>query len=265
MTGRSDRAVTFDLWHTLVYLEPEEEERYMQEQSELAESLLASADRLAPGSTATRTPAEAFSQVRAEAISAAARGLSIPLRAQFAGAARLAGRVDEGATYVEAVRALVARTPFRRAPQALTTLQELRRRGFGIGVISNTVGEPGWTLRPVMRHLGFEPLVEVWAFSDEHVWTKPSAAIFRWALDRLGVPPERAVHVGDGWVDIEGARRAGLRAGIRFTGLQNYGESYRKYLLAPGRHDAPSPHRLARLEELPSRLERLLPRDDLPG
>jgi putative hydrolase of the HAD superfamily len=257
--------VTFDLWHTLLYLEPQEEEQYMQEQSQLAVSLLASAGALGSDSTATCTPAEAFARVRAEAISAAARGVSIPLRAQFADASRLAGRVDEGTAYVEAVRALVARTPFRRAPQVLTTLQELRRRGFRIGVISNTIGEPGWTLRPVMRRLGFETLLDVWAFSDEHVWTKPSAALFRWALDRLDVPPERAVHVGDGWADIEGARRAGLRAGILFTGLQNYGVSYRQYLLAPERHDAPSPHRLARLEELPSRLERLLPRDGVPG
>jgi FMN phosphatase YigB (HAD superfamily) len=259
MSTPSPGAVTFDLWHTLVYLEPEEEERYMQEQAHLAESILASAEPLARSSTpAECTPAEAFSRVRAEAISAAAMGRSIPLRTQLASASRLAGRVDVGATYVEAVRALVARTPFRRAPQVISTLRELRRERYRIGVISNTIGEPGWTLRPVLRQLGFEPLVDTWAFSDEHASAKPSAAIFRWALARLGTPLGRAVHVGDGWVDIEGARRAGLRAGVLFTGLQNYGESYRQYLRAPGRPNSPASLRISRLEELPPLLHRLL-------
>ncbi|MCI4342389.1 MAG: HAD-IA family hydrolase, partial [Thermoplasmata archaeon] len=200
-----------------------------------------------------------FSRTRTEAIAAAAEGRSIPLAAQFEAASHRAGRHPRAIAYAEAIRRLVARTPFRRAPQVLPTLQELRRRGYRVGVISNTIGEPGWTLRPVLRQLGFDPLVEAWAFSDEHAWTKPSPALFRWALEALRTSPERAVHVGDGWVDIEGARRAGMRAGILFTGLQAYGESYRQYLQAPGHRTPTGGIRLSRLEELPSRVATFLP------
>jgi putative hydrolase of the HAD superfamily len=41
---------------------------------------------------------------------------------------------------------------------------------------------------------------------------KPDARIFRAALDRLGVPAERTVMVGDNLeADIVGARRVGMR------------------------------------------------------
>jgi putative hydrolase of the HAD superfamily len=41
---------------------------------------------------------------------------------------------------------------------------------------------------------------------------KPDPAIFHRALEVLGVPPERAIHVGDtGWADVAGARAAGVR------------------------------------------------------
>ena len=40
---------------------------------------------------------------------------------------------------------------------------------------------------------------------------KPDSAIFEQALQRLGVPPERALHVGDSLhADVGGARRAGI-------------------------------------------------------
>jgi putative hydrolase of the HAD superfamily len=39
---------------------------------------------------------------------------------------------------------------------------------------------------------------------------KPDPAAFLVALERLGVPPERALHVGDGDTDRDGAAAAGL-------------------------------------------------------
>jgi putative hydrolase of the HAD superfamily len=43
-------------------------------------------------------------------------------------------------------------------------------------------------------------------------YEKPDPRIFHVALDKLGVAPERAVHVGDtACADIDGARAAGVR------------------------------------------------------
>jgi putative hydrolase of the HAD superfamily len=39
---------------------------------------------------------------------------------------------------------------------------------------------------------------------------KPDPAIFRLALERLGVSSERTLHVGDSDADEEGARAAGI-------------------------------------------------------
>jgi FMN hydrolase / 5-amino-6-(5-phospho-D-ribitylamino)uracil phosphatase len=39
---------------------------------------------------------------------------------------------------------------------------------------------------------------------------KPNAKIFHAALERLAVPPSRALHVGDHAVDEAGARAAGM-------------------------------------------------------
>jgi len=62
--------------------------------------------------------------------------------------------------------------------------------------------------------VGPGPGVPVDAILDStHVGVaKPDPAIFRMALDILGVPPERAVHIGDTpAADIAGARAAGVR------------------------------------------------------
>jgi FMN phosphatase YigB (HAD superfamily) len=65
--------------------------------------------------------------------------------------------------------------------------------------------------------------------------------------------------VGDGWSDIEGARRAGLRAGVLFTGLSNYGSSYRKLFLGPSKGPPEARYRVERLDEVPELADRLLP------
>ena len=100
-------------------------------------------------------------------------------------------------------------------------------------MISNTIGEPGATLRPILTSMGFDEVVEEYLFSDELPWTKPDPAIFLEALRRLGSDPSHAVHVGDGWPDIEGPKRTGMKAGILYTGLQTYGAEYQRLFLPP--------------------------------
>lgn len=87
-------------------------------------------------------------------------------------------------------------------------LEKIRERGLRIGVISN------WDtrLRRISDGLGLTPLVDFLIISAEAGVRKPSEGIFRMALERAGVRPEEAVHVGDlPEEDGEGARRAGVR------------------------------------------------------
>jgi HAD superfamily hydrolase (TIGR01509 family) len=89
------------------------------------------------------------------------------------------------------------------------TLRSLRSRGVRLAVVSNANG----TLRSVLERVGVAALVDVIVDSHEEGVEKPDARIFRIALERVGVPAEHAVHVGDLYhVDVVGARSAGVGA-----------------------------------------------------
>ncbi len=136
-------------------------------------------DRADPGSTYAAT-VEELSRALAAAVGrpdAAAR-----VAARFLGASR--ARIDAN----------------------LAVLRRLARR-HRIGVVSNFYGN----LDAALRETGLDEVVEAAADSARVGAKKPDAAIFAWALSRLGVPPGRAVMVGDSvGRDVEGARRLGM-------------------------------------------------------
>jgi putative hydrolase of the HAD superfamily len=90
------------------------------------------------------------------------------------------------------------------APAACRALAEA---GLRLAVVSNwDVG-----LHNHLARLGLTAIIDEVVTSAEAGAPKPDPAVFRLALDRLGVTPGRAVHVGDAPADEEGARAAGLR------------------------------------------------------
>lgn len=95
-------------------------------------------------------------------------------------------------------------------PEAPRVVNELKRAGLHVGVISNT--EDG-RLKELLE------LVEIAAHFDLLVdsylvgMRKPDAIIFQHALKQLALAPHEAVYIGDSYGhDVLGARRAGLRA-----------------------------------------------------
>jgi FMN phosphatase YigB (HAD superfamily) len=92
-------------------------------------------------------------------------------------------------------------------PDAIPVLEELRRRGYKIGLVSNWDG----TLAAKCQEWGLAERVDYIGDSSVFGETKPSAAFFRHVLHELGVAPEAAFHVGDLYAtDVEGARAAGI-------------------------------------------------------
>jgi putative hydrolase of the HAD superfamily len=83
------------------------------------------------------------------------------------------------------------------------TIARLRALGLPLAVVSN------WDETLPERLEAFD--VDVVVSSAEAGASKPDPAVFRLALERLGVRPERALHVGDSPADQEGARAAGMR------------------------------------------------------
>jgi FMN phosphatase YigB (HAD superfamily) len=95
------------------------------------------------------------------------------------------------------------------AAQAL--LEALRSRGIKTGLILNSWPDPGRVLRRDMERAGLADLLDVIVISSEVGTRKPDPAIFRLALDELGVEPADAVFVGDRLeTDVQGAANVGM-------------------------------------------------------
>ena len=144
-------------------------------------------------------------------------------------------------------------------PAIVEMVQELRARGFRLGVISNA-GDLDAKPWPGSR---LAPFFDVFVPSFQVEMMKPDTRIYEIGLRELGVGAEDAIYVGDGGYDeLSGAKRAGLTAlwatwfldrwpaGIRPGGFT--GDGWRQF---PG-GEAPFP-RLSSPRELLDRVSEL--------
>lgn len=89
------------------------------------------------------------------------------------------------------------------------TLNALRERGLHLSIVSNIDDD---FLDPMLERAGLTPHLDAWTSSEGAGSCKPDQGIFRVALDKARVEPERVVFVGDSRVhDIAGARALGMR------------------------------------------------------
>jgi putative hydrolase of the HAD superfamily len=102
--------------------------------------------------------------------------------------------------------AFVAAMVFRPLDGAVAAVERLRAAGLSLACVSDwDIG-----LREQLAKVGLDHLFDVVLTSAEAGAPKPQPALFREALSRLRVEPGRAVHVGDGDTDRDGAGAAGL-------------------------------------------------------
>lgn len=90
-------------------------------------------------------------------------------------------------------------------PAMFALAEELRGLGLRVGLLSNSWGN---TYPRERIDALFDPVV----ISGEVGLRKPDAAIYRLALDRLGVAAERTLFVDDAEPNVRGARAVGLQA-----------------------------------------------------
>ena len=102
--------------------------------------------------------------------------------------------------------AFVGALRFRSIEGVPASLDRLRRAGLALACISN------WdvSLADALAEAGLADRFAAIVSSAEAGAPKPDPRIFELALAALGAEPAEAVHVGDGAVDREGARAAGL-------------------------------------------------------
>jgi putative hydrolase of the HAD superfamily len=100
-------------------------------------------------------------------------------------------------------------------PTTVGALRELQRRGFRLGLISNTIAPPPG----LDAHLAAEGLLDLFPvriYSCVVGVAKPHPEIFAAALKALPGAPQRAIYVGDKpRIDVLGARRVGMRTVLR--------------------------------------------------
>ena len=129
------------------------------------------------------------------------------------------------------------------APGVYEVLEEVRRMGYRVGMISNTGMTPGRLFRRYLAQHNILDFFQALIFSDEVRLCKPSTEMFHMTLEALGTTPDKAVHLGDHIVnDILGGNRAGMRTVLLGK--------------AEGQEKVADPHlQILSLEELPRVLE----------
>lgn len=104
-------------------------------------------------------------------------------------------------------------------PHVTATLMKLNRMGIKLAIVSDAPTREAW-LR--LSFINFHHFFDVVVTFDDTGERKPSPKPFLAALEKLGVPPEGAIMVGD-WAerDMVGARGVGMR-----TAFAAYGDSF---------------------------------------
>jgi putative hydrolase of the HAD superfamily len=214
---RSEYCVTFDLWQTLIFDEPELDQVRGRMRCEGLQKVLSgvgltlSLDGLYE---AHEESAERFQAIwrRNEHISTIDQ---IRLIVQIASAntfdlprdSRVVEMLENA--YIDPLFAF----PPRLSEDAIVTLKEMRDRARKIGLVSNTGRSPGAALRQLMEELGIIEFFDATIFSDEAGYRKPDKRIFDRAARELGTEPSNTIHIGDNpEADIWGAKQAGMHA-----------------------------------------------------
>jgi putative hydrolase of the HAD superfamily len=98
-------------------------------------------------------------------------------------------------------------------PDTPRVLKWLKDRNKLLGLICNTGLTPGYGLRMFLRREGIAKYFDLMLFSDEAGIRKPDPRIFHIVTQRLKVRPYEVVHIGDNLKsDVWGAKNAGFKA-----------------------------------------------------
>lgn len=217
------KAVTFDLWDTIVYDDTDEPKRAAQglrtkkaERRYLVWQALNAVESIEPEKVdlAYDVADAAFNQVWyeqhvtwtiAERLQVVIKGLGRQLPASVFESVVAAHETMEVEIYPEAIE------------QVQEAIAELAER-YKLCIVSDTIVTPGTGLRALLDKHGLRQHFSGFAFSDEVGYSKPHRAMFDAAAEQLGTKFEEMVHIGDRDAkDVQGPQALGMKA-ILFTG-----------------------------------------------
>ena len=101
-------------------------------------------------------------------------------------------------------------------PDAVPVLERLARR-YKLCIVSDAIVSPGSCLRRLLENHGLAKFFNGFAFSDEVGHSKPHCSMFESAVGQLGVEISEMLHIGDrDHNDVKGPQQLGMKA-ILFT------------------------------------------------
>ena len=101
-------------------------------------------------------------------------------------------------------------------PDAVPVLERLARR-YKLCIVSDAIVSPGSCLRRLLENHGLAKFFKGFAFSDEVGHSKPHRSMFESAAGQLGVEISEMLHIGDrDHNDVKGPQQLGMKA-ILFT------------------------------------------------
>jgi HAD superfamily hydrolase (TIGR01509 family) len=95
----------------------------------------------------------------------------------------------------------------RAFPQAEELLGQMHTRGLALAIASSAKQDE---LGPLLKRCGADKFVQAQTSSDDVEQSKPDPDIVKAALERLALPADRVVMLGDTPYDVTAARRAGV-------------------------------------------------------
>jgi putative hydrolase of the HAD superfamily len=235
------KAVTFDLWLTLIWDSKELEEyrrlrrlmnfhkfaRRVGAKGNTAEHVSFSAVRLAMEQLSARVE-KVYKKGRDVSPEDRGRMLFELLGIKFSSSE--AAQVDAQAGRIMSDSGYHAKYPHLN-PEAKPVLRELKEAGLQIGLVSNAARSAN-TYDRMLKSFGIAQYFDELTISCEIGYLKPRKEIFASSLQALGVKPREALHVGDLFkADVVGASSYGMNAAL-YTGLWH---KYAQYM-NPGEH-----------------------------
>lgn len=216
------KAVTFDLWDTMVYDDSDEPKRkalgLRSKRDERRHLVWQALNQIEPVALeavvlAYDTADAGFNLVWHE--NYVNWTVEQRLRVVLMGLGReLPGGAFDG--LVEATGRMEADIPPEPIEGIAEALAELSTR-YKLAVVSDSIVTPGTGLRAVLEAHGLKQYFQGFAFSDEVGRSKPHRSMFETATGQLGVALDEIVHVGDrDQNDVKGPHALGAKA-ILFT------------------------------------------------
>ena len=220
------KAITFDLWDTMIADETDEPKRAAKGLSSKpkARRELMHAALVRHGAIEYDTVACAY-DVADAAFNKVWKGYSVTwtvaerLTVLLTGLGRTLPE-DAFAALVAATENMEGEVPPDAIPGIAGALETLSAQ-YKLCVVSDALVSPGRVLREMLAHHGLESYFSGFVFSDEIDCSKPDPRMFHEAAGQLGVELSTMVHIGDrDHNDIKGPQALGMKA-VLFTGARD--------------------------------------------